>query len=206
MLKRIALALLCASAVVATSAAAADVDTKPTVALYKECSVPHGSAPVEVTVRFKVTETGAIEDMTVVKSSGDTSVDERVAKCVASFTYKPATHNGVPVAAYTTHDYRSADIRDMTGAHHAFAGFERDIDRRCHKLYPIDRRLDLAGQPITLVAVARLASGEIQTKIMQSAGSKPDAQAVKCVLEIIKDHDDLPATFVRTFSINWAHR
>jgi len=206
MLKRIALALLFASAVVATSAAAADVDTKPVLAGIKECDAPRTPASGAVDLIFTVTETGTVTDVRVTKSSGDEGSDARAAKCVAAYSYHPATRNGVAVAAQTVFKYHWGYIPEMEGEHKAFAVLERDADRRCHKLYPIDRRFDLPGQPITLIAVARLASGEIQTKIMQSAGPKPDAQAAKCVLEIIKDHDDLPATFVRTLSINWSHR
>jgi TonB family protein len=205
MLKRIALALLCATA--ATSAAAADTDTKPVLAGIKECStpprVPDSGA---VKLSFRVTETGAVEDVRVETSSGNADSDARAAKCVAGNTYHPATHNGVPVAAPMVFNYHWGRVEEMTGDKRAFAALERDADRRCHKLFPIDRRFDLPGQPITLVGIARLPSGEIQTKIIQSAGPKPDANAVKCMLEIVHDHDDLPATFVRTISIDWSHR
>ena len=201
MLKRIALALLCA-----TGVARADTDTKPVLAGIKECDAPRTPASGAVNLVFKVTEAGAVEDVRVEKSSGDAGADERAAKCVAAYTYRPATRNGVPVAAPTAFNYHWGYIPEMEGEAKAYAVLERDADHRCHKLYPIDRRFDLPGQPITLVAVARLTSGEIQTKIVQSAGPKPDTNAIKCMLEIVKDHADLPATFARTISVDWSHR
>jgi TonB family protein len=201
MLKRIALALLCA-----TGVARADTDTKPVLAGIKECAAPRTPASGAVSLVFKVTEAGTVEDVRVEKSSGDAGSDERAAKCVAGYTYHPATHNGVPVAAQTVFHYHWGYIPDMEGDAKAYAVLERDAEHRCHKLFPVDRRLDLPGQPITLVEVARLASGEVQTKIVQSAGPKADANAIKCMAEIVKDHTDLPATFARTLSIDWSHR
>jgi TonB family protein len=204
MLKRVLPALL--GAALLTGAALAD--TPPTLGGIKECDGPRLPEGGHTTVGFKVTAAGAAEDFKVIESSGNTDSDERVVKCVAGYSWKPATHDGVAVDGTTTFTFnfgqRIADMED--GPRKAFHVLERDADRRCRKLYPIDPRFDLGGQPITLVAVARLKSGEIVTKVMQSAGAKADAKAVKCVTELVKGHDDLPAEFVRTISVDWSHR
>jgi TonB family protein len=203
MLNRMTLALACA--IVAAGAAYADTDTKPVLTGLKECDPPRVPEGGQVKLAFKVTETGAVVDVKIAVSSGDAGSDERAAKCVAKYIYTPATHNGVAVAAFTTFDYHWGRLADMTGERKAFARLERDADRRCQRLYPIDKHFDLTGQPITLVAVARLPSGEVQTKIVQSAGSKADANATKCVVHLIADHEDLPAVFTRTISVDWSH-
>ena len=202
MLKRIALALLCL-----TGTANAAADTAPILVGIKECDVAEGTTgPLEVTIRFKVTETGALEDFSVVKSSGNPALDARIITCTAGFTYKPATHDGVAVSAYAERNYNSSYVPDLTGEQRAFAKLEEDADARCRGLFPIDRRFDLRGNAITLVGVARLPSGEVQTKIMQSAGPKPDANAVKCLLKLVPQHIDLPAAFVRMIAVDWSHR
>jgi TonB family protein len=203
MLKRVSLALACAA--VFTTAALAD--TSPVMAGLRECDLPTVPEGGHVRFEFKVSAAGVVSDVKVLESSGNAGSDARAAKCVASYTWKPATHDGQPVDGIGHYALNfGARIQDLEGAERAFMLLERDADRRCHKLFPIDRRFDLPGQPITLVAVARLASGEVQTKIMQSAGAKADANATKCMLQLVGDRTDLPTTFVRTFSVDWSHR
>ncbi|GAA0566943.1 TonB family protein [Rhizomicrobium electricum] len=203
--KRIWLALACTS-ILASGAALAD--THPRLAGIKECDAPNSPADGHVRFLVKVSATGVVEDVQVAESSGDASSDRRAAKCVAGYSWTPATHNGEAVegVAHFTFNFgvRVGDLAD--GPRKAFHVLERDADRRCRKLYPIDPRLDIGGQPITLVAVARLKDGEIQTKVMQSAGEKADAAAVKCVTKLVADHDDLPAEFARTIAVDWSHR
>lgn len=207
MLKTISYALA-GALLVAANAAAADVDTKPQFAGLKECDAPTVPSEGHAKFEFKVTAAGTVEDMKVVQSSGNPDSDAKAAKCVAGYTFKPATHNGVPVDGVGHFSFnfgtRIADMED--GPRKAFHVLERDADRRCQKLYPINVKFDLTGQPISLVTIARLKSGEIQTKIMQSAGETADAHAVKCLTELVRGHDDLPAEFVRTISIDWSHR
>ena len=203
MLKRALLAF-----VLAAGAAHADTvtDTKPMLQGIHECDRPGPIDKLEVKLAFTVTETGAITDMHVVESNGSADADARVMKCVALYTYKPATHNGVPVAAPTTFIFHSALLQEMEGDRKAFARLESDADRRCHKLYPIDRRLTYLAQPISLVVVSRSASGDVQMTITQSAGEKLDRNAMACLKDIMKGHDDLPAAFSRVIAVDWSHR
>ncbi len=152
-----------------------------------------------------VSETGTVSDAHVTKSSGNSRSDERLIQCVLRQTYKPATHNGVPVASPFYWEPHEAYLQELTGTPHAFAEMEHDIDHRCHKLYPVDRRFFIASNPISMVTVTRLESGEVQTAITQSAGEKADKNAIRCVQDILKDHQDLPAVFARTFTVDWFH-
>ena len=203
MLKRTLLAFA-----LAAGAAHADTvtDTAPMLQGIHECDRPGPIDKLEVKLAFTVTETGAITDMHVVASNGSADDNARVMKCVALYTYKPATHNGVPVARSTKFIFHSAPIEEMEGDHRAFALLERDADRRCHKLYPIDRKLTYLAQPISLVVVNRSASGDVEMTISQSAGEKMDKNAMACLKDILKDHDDLPATFSRVIAVDWSHR
>jgi len=205
MLKRSLFA--CVLAPLAMAAAYADTDTKPMLSAMHECTTP--PPPVgrqQATVGFTITETGAITDMHIVESSDNADADERVMKCVAQNTFRPATHNGVPVAAPYRFPYHWGRLQDLTGDKHAFAALEHDADHRCHKLYPIDRRFFVPTQPITLVVISRQEPGNVQMAIAQSAGDKADKNAIRCLQDILKDHDDLPAQFARTISIDWSHR
>lgn len=206
MLKRMCLALACAGVFVTGAALA---DTHPKLAGIKECdNAPHSPKDGLVKLLVKVTAAGTVEDVSVAESSGDAAADQRAAKCVAAYSWTPATHNGTPVDGVVHFTYGiGAPLNEMAeGPRKAFHVLERDADRRCPKLFPIDPRVDLGNQPITLVTVARLKSGEIQTKVMQSAGEKADANAVKCVTKLVAEHDDLPAEFARTIAVNWSHR
>ncbi len=201
MLKRALLA-----AAFAAGAAQAETDTTPMLQTIRECPQPPLVGRQEAKVAFTVTETGAIADMHVVESSGSAEADERVMKCVAGYSYRPATHNGVPVSAPEHFDFRWGRLQDLEGERHAYAALEYDADRRCHKLYPIDRRFFSGSQPISLVIISRQDAGEVQTSIAQSAGEKADKNAVTCLKDIVKDHSDLPASFARTIAIDWSHR
>ena len=207
MFKTLALAMG-AVLLVGAEAAAADSDTRPEFAGIRECDGPKNPTDGHIRFVFKVTAAGAIEDVRVEQSSGDPEADAKATKCAAGLIFKPATHNGVPVDGIAHFNYNfGTRITDMAeGPRKAFHVLERDADRRCQKLYPINIRFDLTGQPITLVTVARLKSGEIQTKITQSAGETADANAVKCITQMVREHDDLPAEFVRTISVDWSHR
>ncbi|MDR3526861.1 MAG: TonB family protein [Rhizomicrobium sp.] len=199
MLKRTLFACL-----LATGAAQA-ADTPPMLLGHHECIAPPQVGRQEAKVGFTITESGAITDMHIIESSGSADADARVMKCIEGYSYKPATHNGIAVAAPFHENYRWARLRDMEGDRHAFGEFERDIDHRCHKLYPVDRRFFVASQPLSLVNVTRLEGGEVHTSIVQSAGEKADKNAIRCIEDILKDHSDLPAVFSRSFQIDWWH-
>jgi TonB family protein len=206
--KRTWLALACTS-ILASGAALADTDTHPRLAGIKECdNAPQSPKGGHVRLLVKVTAAGAVDGITVAETSGDADADERAAKCVAKYSWTPATHNGVAVDGVARFTYGfGVQISDLAdGPRKAFHLLERDADRRCRKLYPLDPRIDLGSQTTTLVTVARLKDGEIQTKVMQSAGEKADANAVKCVTKLVQEHDDLPAEFVRTIGVTWEHR
>jgi TonB family protein len=207
MLKQSLLALAC-TGVLVTGAALADTDTHPHLAGIKACDAPRTPEDGHVKLLIKVSATGAVEDVQVEQSSGNEASDQRAAKCAAGYSWTPATHNGVAVAGVVhfsfNFDARISDLPD--GPRKAFHVLERDADTRCRRLYPIDPRTDLGSQPITLVAVARLKDGEIQTKVMQSAGERADAAAVKCVTKLVAEHDDLPAEFARTIAVDWSHK
>jgi len=200
MLKRTLLAF-----VLAAGAAHAEADTKPMLQGIHECDPPGLADNQEVKLAFTVTESGAITDMHVVQSSGSADADERVMKCVARYTYKPATHNGVPVAHPTDFIFHWARAADLEGVRKAFALLERDADRRCHKLYPIDRKLTALTQPISLIVVSRNEAGEVQTIVSQSASERADKNAMACLKDILRDHHDLPATFSRGIAVDWSH-
>jgi len=192
--------------VLTAGAAQADTDTRPMLQAIHECTPPGYADHQEVKVAFTVTETGAITDMHVVQSSGNADVDEHVMNCVALYTYKPATHNGVPVSSPENFNFHWDRVADLEGDARAFARLERDVDRRCHKLYPIDRNLYDLTQPISLVVVSRDATGEVKMAVTQSAGEKADRNAIACLKDILKDHDDLPMAFSRGVAIDWSHR
>ena len=200
MLKRTLLA--CALAAGAAHAA----DTRPMVSEIRDCAGPPLVGRQEAKVAFTITESGAIADMHVVESSGSTAVDEIVMKCVAGFSFRPATHDGVAVAAPFHYNYRWAKLEQMEGARHAFAEFERDADHRCYRLYPVDKRFFNFAHPISLVLISRTEPGDVQMAVTQSAGDKADHNAIHCLSDILKDHDDLPAQFAREISIDWTHR
>ena len=193
-------------ACVFAAGAAHAADTPPMLSEMKECPQPPLVGRQEAKVAFTVTEAGAITDMHVVESSGSADADERVMKCVASYSFRPATHDGVAVAAPYHFPYHWGRLQDMEGEQHAYAELERDADHRCHKLYPLDRRFFSETQPISLVVISRQEQGDVQMAISQSAGEKADRNAIRCLQDILKAHDDLPAQFARTISINWSHR
>lgn len=207
MLKQTLVALAC-SGVLLTGAALADTDMHPHLAGIKACDAPRTPADGHVKLLIKVSATGAVEDVQVEETSGNETSDRQAAKCAAGYTWTPASHNGVAVAGVVHFSYnfggRISDLPD--GPRKAFHVLERDADFRCRRLYPIDPRTDIGNQPITLVTVVRLKSGEIQTKVMQSAGERADANAVKCVTKLVAEHDDLPAEFARTIAVDWSHR
>jgi TonB family protein len=189
MLKYVLLASVCLM-----GAAWAESDTAPVLTGYKECSM-------------RITAEGTVAGAEIVESSGDTKYDQAAVECVSRWTYKPATHDGKPVEhqvvfAFGTH------LEGSPEDHKPFNSLKRDIDRRCHKLYPV-KPYDLKpGHNISLVTVARLPSGEIQAQVTQSAGERPDKQAVACVKALIADpdHADLPPTFAHTFEVRWEQR
>jgi TonB family protein len=201
MLKRLLFAVLCV-----TGVARADTDTPPVVNAIAPCVDPKMDASQSAKLSYRITETGTVENIKILQSSGDPRTDERIVACVAGWTYKPATHNGVPVAFTKTTDYHGGRIQEMTGDRRAFADLERDADRRCQKLYPVNRKFMDTTHPLSLVTVTRLQSGEVQTTITGSAGERADKNAMACLKEIVKDHEDLPAVFTRTIAVDWSHR
>ena len=201
MLKRLLFAVLCA-----TGAARADTDTLPVVNAIPPCFHPHMDSSQSVKLSYRITETGTVENIEVVRSSGDPHVDEGVVAFVAQWTYKPATHNGVPVAFTKKTDYHGGRIEEMTGDRKAFAALERDADKRCQKLFPVNYNFMDTTHTLSLVTVARLPSGEVQTTITGSAGERADKNAMACLKTIVKEHDDLPAVFTRTIAVDWSHR
>jgi len=52
---------------------------------------------------------------------------------------------------------------------------------------------------------ARNEAGEVQTIVSQSASERADKNAMACLKDILKDHDDLPATFSRGIAVDWSH-
>lgn len=198
MLKRTLFAVL-------ITACAAHADSVPILQHTQECNPP-GRAQQEVRLEFTITETGAVANPHIVQSSGNAEADAYVLQCFANHVYKPATHNDVPVA-FAAHDSFMWGVRveEMTGERRAIAKLERDADYRCRKLYPMDRRF-LTTEHISLVVLSRKEGGEIQMAVTQSAGERADKNAVACLKEILKDHDDLPATFAEGITINWSHR
>jgi len=51
-----------------------------------------------VELAFTVTEAGAVKDVTVTQSSGYGRLDKAAIRCAESWTYHPATKDGLPVA------------------------------------------------------------------------------------------------------------
>lgn len=201
MLKRLMVACLCL-----TGAARADTDTPPVLTGIHECRLPRLGEVQSVKLAFLVTETGTVEDVNVVQTSGNPQGDRIAAECIAGWTYKPATHNGVPVSRAVVYTYHWGAIVDMTGDEKAFAELERDVDRRCPELYPVNRAFLATRYAVTMVTLARLPSGELQTAIVGSAGETADKQAVACVKDLVTEsgHADLPAVFSRTLTIKWS--
>ncbi len=192
--------------VLAAAAAHAETVTAPMLQGIHECDRPGRGEARELKLAFTVTETGTVQDIRIVQSSGDASEDERAKQCVAQFTFKPATRDGVPVAHPWGIAFHWGHQRDAAGDHRAFSRLERDADRRCHKLYPVDATFLNQAQPISLVVITRLPSGEVQMLVTQSAGDRADKNAVACLKAILPDHEDLPASFSRGIAINWSHR
>lgn len=201
MLKRVLFACL-----LAMGAAHAGTDTRPVLIGWHDCTMPRTGDPKKIKLAIEITETGKVQNVRVVETSGDSHVDELAANCVSGWTYKPATHDGVPVAHKMTTEYHWGRVEDLEGNAKAFAKLERDADRRCHRLYPVNASFLPPGQAVSLVSVARLPSGEVQTTIAGSAGETADKHAVDCLLDLVKDHDDLPPVFARTIAVDWSHK
>ncbi len=82
------------------------------VANFKSCAKPH--YPTEslklgqqgtVTLGFKISEHGKVEDSNVRKSSGFPPLDEAAREAIAKCQFKPATQGGTPVPAWMQMQY-----------------------------------------------------------------------------------------------------
>lgn len=189
-------------------AASADADTVPVLNGFKECSLPRVSDAERLRYSMRITAEGKVADAKIVQSSGDAHYDEAVLACISSWTYKPATHNGQPVEYVAANRTFVMVWENDEKAHQPIGRLKYDIDHRCHKLYPV-KAYDLKpGHNIALVNVTRLPSGEVQTEVTQSAGTKADKQAVTCIKALVADpdHADLPSTFSHTFEVRWEQR
>jgi|GEM_PF-1163148 len=62
---------------------------------------PHGAlwdnAQGSARVRFLIETDGTVKDIVIVKSTGNSDLDQAALICAAAFRYKPATRDGVPV-------------------------------------------------------------------------------------------------------------
>ncbi|MFC3458319.1 TonB family protein [Massilia haematophila] len=93
-------------------AQAADaVATKP-IAQFHSCAKPHYPAEAlakrvegTVTLRFRIEPNGSVSQSSVLKSSGDVSLDEAARVAIAKCTFTPGTVNGKPQAAWVPVQY-----------------------------------------------------------------------------------------------------
>jgi protein TonB len=82
---------------------AADGSLTPPVALPGHVchNYPHGAlwdnAQGSARVRFLIETDGTVKDIVIVKSTGNSDLDQAALICAAAFRYKPATRDGVPV-------------------------------------------------------------------------------------------------------------
>jgi TonB family protein len=53
--------------------------------------------PGDTTISFRIAADGAVKDVTVAATSGDSELDDAAASCVATWRYFPATRNGQPI-------------------------------------------------------------------------------------------------------------
>lgn len=199
--------VLLAGACLMGAAYAADTDTVPVLTGYKECSLPRPDGVERARVRVHITAEGKVASAELIETSGDAKYDKAAIDCMMQWTYKPATHNGQPVEFVAVREF-GIHREDSPEDHKPFSSLKRDIDRRCHKLYPV-KAYDLKpGHNISLVTVSRSAAGELRMEVSQSAGERADKQAVSCIKALIadSDHADLPASFVHTFEVRWEQR
>lgn len=189
------------------AAAHADADTAPVMLGHADCGLPQVTAENNVRMRVHITAEGTVDGVKVLESSGKPELDETIVKCVSSYKFQPATHNGTAVAYETTrvfHTMREETWNKLAG----FSAVEYDLNKRCHKLYPV-KAVDLPpGRTSSMVTVSRDQAGEVRVEVTGTAGAIANKQAVACVKDILKDsaHADLPASFTRTFEVRWSPR
>jgi TonB family protein len=59
--------------------------------------VSGGENPGDTIVSFKIKRDGTVEDITVIKSSGEDDLDQATIRCAETNRYEPATRDGQPV-------------------------------------------------------------------------------------------------------------
>lgn len=94
--------LACAVAAPQWSLAAEGSLTPPVALPGHVChNYPHGAlwdnAQGSARVRFLIETDGTVKDIVIVKSTGNSDLDQAALICAAAFRYKPATRDGVPV-------------------------------------------------------------------------------------------------------------
>lgn len=92
-------------------AAADAVATRP-IAQFNSCAKPPYPAEAlarrvegTVTLRFRIEPNGSVSQSSVLKSSGDPSLDEAARVAIAKCTFTPATVNGKPQPAWVPVQY-----------------------------------------------------------------------------------------------------
>lgn len=188
---------------------AAPGDELPVATGVAECEIYKTRVPKTATVSYRINPRGTVDTIKIVESSGSDYADKTATDCVATWKYKPATHNGVPTAYNGMVRFNWGQrISDLTGDAKARARFFRAVAWRCHTIYGVNWRFLSSEKHVTVLTLTRLPSGELKTAIDTSIGEETDKHAIQCVTDLANssEHADLPAIFALKIVIDWAPR
>lgn len=51
-----------------------------------------------ITLKYRITQTGTVTDISIIKTSGNNALDAAAMECVSHWLYKPATINSEPIS------------------------------------------------------------------------------------------------------------
>lgn len=140
----------------------------------------------DVELVFTIATDGAVKDISLVKSSGQDALDQAAMRCIATWQYKPATRNGVPVQIQWRAIVRFK-LGDSTAAPPNILALQlasynvQNAAYRCIGSSPPseDDLKAATGKTVVFIALNRGAISDV--KIYQTSGSdKLDNAAVRC--------------------------
>lgn len=154
-----------------------------------------------VTLSFTVTETGAVKTPSVLTSSGYNLVDDAALQCVSRWIYKPATQNGMPIAAVwrarikMVWDPTQYDQPSVALYHAGMA---------CVRSLPNDQVVQNPGAR-TVIAIHEL-NGAVDDVMIFSVSGNPvqDNRARDCFAKVAPDFvKDMDGSKWRQFFVPW---
>jgi TonB family protein len=122
-------------------------------------------------LHFTITPLGTVSDPEIVESSGHDDLDQASLSCVRSWTYRPATQDGKPIAA----SWRANVAWRIAGV--SFA----EMPRNCLEYYGVKKSQE-TNLGYTIVQY-RISSGAVidPSVLVSSGNGELDANAVDCV-------------------------